>query len=104
MFKNRKIKKRGLELASPGLPGVDLNTSPRPGESEVDALIRQLVKNENIANDQRLGYQRWWKIMQPAQALDQIEREASNRDLQQLDRDSAIEQRNLRKQGGRTDS
>lgn len=101
MFKNRKVKKSNLDLGSPKLETQTYALSPRTGESEVDALVRQLVKIESIAEDQRKGYQRWWKIDKPHQARDQIQPLDANKDIQQLDRDSGIERRNMRGQGGR---
>ena len=102
MFKNRKVKKSNLDLGSPKLATQEYALTPRTGESDVDALIRQLVKDDGIAQDQRKGYQRWWKIDKPHQALDQTQPIGANKDIQQLDRDSGIERRNMRGQGGRS--
>ena len=101
MFKNRKIKKSNLDLSSPKLETQTYAVTPRTGESEADALIRQLLTLKHIAEDQRKGYQRWWKIDKPQQPRDQILPLDANKDIQQLDRDSGIERRNMRGQGGR---
>lgn len=101
MFKNRKVKKSNLDLGSPKLATQEYALTPRTGESDVDALIRQLVKDDGIAQDQRKGYQLWWKIDKPDQIPDATMTVGDDRDIQQLDKDSGIERRNMRGQGGR---
>jgi hypothetical protein len=70
-------------------------------ESDVDAIMRHMLENREIEDDQRAGWDRWWLIDRPEEPRDAGRAPMDDaRDVQPFDRDMAIRRRDIQPQGG----